>query len=157
MKSTQRLPKKIKKVWQLSALLSLVIGLVVWAIVVWAVGHFDWPKWIDHIFLALVLLDFVTELLVIPYRYRFWLYQITSTDVEIESGFFLHKQTAIPISRIQNVTLQAGPLFQFFHLQSVKIETAAAAHEIAGVLPETATQLKKQLMELAQEEDVDAS
>lgn len=101
MKTTQRLPKKIKKVWQLSALLSLVIGLAVWAIIVWAVGHFDWPKWIDHIFLALVLLDFVTELLVIPYRYRFWLYQITPTDVEIESGFFLHKQTAIPISRIQ--------------------------------------------------------
>lgn len=62
-----------------------------------------------------------------------------------------------PFHGSKNVTLQAGPLFQFFHLQSVKIETAAAAHEIAGVLPETATQLKKQLMELAQEEDVNAS
>ena len=157
MEKSQHLPERIKKVWRISALLSLVVGSVMCAVIYLVVDHFDWPGWINYIAWTLVLLDFAVELLIIPYRYRFWLYQITTTDVEIESGFFLHKQTAIPISRIQNVTLQAGPLFQFFHLQSVKIETAAAAHEIAGVLPETATQLKKQLMELAQEEDVNAS
>lgn len=157
MKKSQHLPERIKKVWKISALLSLVVGSVMCAVIYWVVDHFDWPGWINYIAWTLVLLDFVVELLIIPYRYRFWLYQITTTDVEIESGFFLHKQTAIPISRIQNVTLQAGPLFQLFHLQSVKIETAAAAHEIAGVLPESAVQLKQRLMELTQEEDVNAS
>ena len=71
--------------------------------------------------------------------------------MEIESGFFFHQQTAIPINRIQNVTLEAGPILQWQKLQTVSIETAATSHKIESVLPETAQQLKQQIMALALE------
>jgi membrane protein YdbS with pleckstrin-like domain len=43
---------------------------------------------------------------------------------------------------------------QFKKLQSVKIHTAAAVHEIGGVDRQTATKLKTKIMDLAKEEDV---
>jgi membrane protein YdbS with pleckstrin-like domain len=70
------------------------------------------------------------------------------------TGFFIKKTTAVPILRIQDVTLSAGPLLQFKKLQSVKIHTAAAVHEIGGVDRQTATKLKTKIMDLAKEEDV---
>lgn len=154
---SEQLPAKIKIVWRISALIVFVCGLIVWAILAWVIGHFDWPSWLNYPAGILVVGGFALELTLVPYRYRFWRYQLTATDVEIESGFIFHQQTAVPISRIQNVTLQAGPLFQLFGLQTVEVETAATSHEIAGVLPATAEQLKQQLMALAQQEDLDES
>ncbi len=157
MENSQQLPSKIKHVWQLTAIIYLVIGLFIAGIVGTAAFFFDWPKWIHLILIIIVVLDFIFELAIIPYRYRFWRYQITSTDVEIDSGFFIRKQTAIPISRVQNVSLDAGPLYQLFHLQKVKIQTAAASHDISGVEEETAKKLKDRIIELAkEEEDIDA-
>lgn len=152
MQNLHHLPAKVKKVWRLSALIILAVGLLAWAILAGVIHYFDWPGWLNYPLGALVLGDFIIEFALVPYRYRFWLYRLTPTAVEIESGFFSHRQTAVPISRIQNVTLQAGPLFQYFGLRTVEIATAATSHEIAGVLPETAEQLKQQLMALAQQE-----
>ncbi|WP_288530874.1 PH domain-containing protein [uncultured Secundilactobacillus sp.] len=88
-----------------------------------------------------------------PYRYQFWRYAINDNDVEIESGFFFHYETAIPITRIQNVTLSAGSVLQWFKLKTVIIETAADRHEISAVLPETAEILKVRIMNLAERKD----
>ncbi|GBG94770.1 membrane protein [Ligilactobacillus salitolerans] len=157
MENWQQLPVKIKQVWRLEVGISLVVGLILAAGMFFAVYFWHWAQWLNYIIVPLTLLDCGIESALIPYRYRFWRYQITASDVEIEAGFFWHKQVAIPISRIQNVTLEAGPLLQLFGLQKVKVETAAAAHEISGVLPKQAELLKKQIMELAQEgEDNDS-
>lgn len=145
--------KKIKKVWRLRTLILLIIEASIAALIFWLSNFFAWPIWLTPAFIIFILFDFVTEMALIPYRYHFWRYQVTNTDVEIEAGFFFHKQTAIPITRIQNVTLEVGPLFQYFHLQTVKVETAAAGHDIAGVSPETANKLKKQIIKLTRKED----
>ncbi|WP_243676771.1 PH domain-containing protein [Secundilactobacillus collinoides] len=62
----------------------------------------------------------------------------------------------MPINRIQNVTLEAGPLLQWQQLKAVSIETASTTHEIEAVLPHTAEHLKQQIIALAQEARDDA-
>lgn len=147
----ETLPKQIKTVWRISAAGSFVFGAVI-AGALWLATHFwHWPAWIWLLVAGLTIVEVVVELAVVPYRYHFWHYQISARDVEIQSGFFFRKQTAIPINRIQNVTLAAGPILQWQHLQTVNIETAATTHKIESVLPETATQLKEQIMTLALE------
>lgn len=86
-----------------------------------------------------------------PYRYRFLRYNITPTAVFLQKGFFFRKNEAIPIARIQNVTLEQGPLLRWQQLQQVNIETASTAHVIDGVTASVANQLRTQILKLAQE------
>ena len=153
-KMGQQLPKRIKTVWRLQAGFNLLIdiGIVVGIIVCHYL--FSWPAWLIWVASLLAIVAAIIQFTLIPYRYQFWRYQLSEHDVEITTGFFVRKTTAVPILRVQDVTLSAGPLLHFKHLQSVKIHTAAAVHEIGGVDHATATQLKNQIMNLAKEENV---
>lgn len=150
MEKGQQLPHKIKKVWYLQELTTFIIGMIVSAVFLFVIHFFSWPEWLKYILPCLILIDLAIELPLVTYRYRFYRYRFSHSDVEIETGFFFRRQTAIPISRIQNVTLEAGPLLQLFNLQAVNIETAATSHSITGVSLDTAEALKKQLIELAE-------
>lgn len=147
----EALPTKMKTVWRISAIGSLLIGLIIAAGCQFAHIHFGWWVWPAWVCLLVTIIDVAMEFAIVPYRYRFWRYRISDDDVEIESGFFFHRQTAIPINRIQNVTLKAGPILQLVKLQTVQIETAATTHEIEALLPETAEELKQRIMVLAME------
>lgn len=153
-KMGQQLPEKIKTVWRLQAAVNLLItvGIVIGVVV--CHYFFAWPVWLIWVVAVVGVIFSSVEFSLIPYRYQFWRYQISGHDVEITTGFFVRQTTAVPILRIQDVTLSAGPLLQLNKLQSVKIHTAAAVHEIGGVDLATATQLKNQIMDLAKEEDV---
>ncbi|WP_165314539.1 PH domain-containing protein [Weissella sagaensis] len=150
----QQLPESIKSVWRLQASLNLLIEIIVIVGMVCGFYFLKWPMWIVAIIAMIGIIFSVGEFILIPYRYQFWRYQISDHDVEMTTGFFIKKTTAVPILRIQDVTLSAGPLLQFKKLQSVKIHTAAAVHEIGGVDRQTATKLKTKIMDLAKEEDV---
>ncbi|MBT9672574.1 PH domain-containing protein [Secundilactobacillus kimchicus] len=155
MQTSHQLPSEIKSVWRMSAFGSLLIGIVIIGLLILANHFWSWPFWLAAGAGVLVVLDVVVELSIVPYRYRFWRYAINENDVEIESGFFFHHETAIPITRIQNVTLSAGPILQWFKLKTVIIETAADRYEIEAVLPETAETLKVRIMTLAARKDVE--
>lgn len=153
-----QLPAQIKIVWRLRAMIDgliwviLVVGLAV-VKTLWLI-HMPW--WPMIVVLGLGILHVGSHLILIPYRYAFWRYQISSNDVVLKSGFIFRKTEAIPIARIQNVTLEQGPLLRGQHLQSVKVQTAATTHEIAGVEESVADALREQIMQLAKEARDDA-
>ncbi len=97
------------------------------------------------------VIDLIVELTLVPYRYSFWLYTLTDNAVELRSGFIFRKLISIPIARVQDVTLSAGPILQFQKLQEIRITTASTSHKIDGVEPAVGEQLRKQIMKLAVE------
>ncbi|WP_127850190.1 PH domain-containing protein [Lacticaseibacillus hulanensis] len=156
MNDTHKLPERIKRIWYLSTLGSFIFGLVVSGGV--ALGHmwWDWPMWLVFAALGLTVVESIIELALVPYRYAFSGYRITDTAVEMSSGLFFKKHVAIPIAKIQNVTLKAGPLMQAQHLEQVVIATAATDHDIEGVEPQTAAKLRDRIMARAIEVRDDA-
>ncbi|WP_225353534.1 PH domain-containing protein [Lacticaseibacillus thailandensis] len=108
MQTTQQLPAQIKRIWALSAVGSLCAGVVITAGLAVANHLWSWPLWLVWAALGLTVAEFLVELALVPYRYRFSEYSITDNAVEIQSGFVMRKRIAIPIARIQNVTLKAG-------------------------------------------------
>jgi membrane protein YdbS with pleckstrin-like domain len=146
MAEMEKLPGKIKWVWALSAIGSLIVGLVVSGLIALFLPH-----WMALVALGLTLLEVVLELLAVPYRYRFSGYRISDQAVEISSGWLFKKQLAIPIARVQNVTLKAGPLLQMYGLQQVVVATAASSHDIEGLTPAAAKQLRDIIMARALE------
>jgi membrane protein YdbS with pleckstrin-like domain len=149
MNETQKLPARIKTIWRLSAGGSLIFGLIVSALLMLPHVFWNFPLWIAYIGLGLTLVWTVVELALVPYRYAFSGYRITNTAVEMSSGFIFKKHIAIPIARIQNVTLEAGPLMQWQKLEQVVIATAATSHDIEGVEPEVAAKLRDRIMKRA--------
>lgn len=149
MDKTQKLPERIKIIWRLSAGGSLLTGLVISGLLLLPHVLWGWPLWLAAVGLALTAVFVLVELLLVPYRYAFSGYHITDTAVELSSGFLFKKHVAIPIARIQNVTLAAGPLMQWQHLEQVVIATAATSHDIEGVEPAVAAQLRDRIMRRA--------
>lgn len=142
----KQLPSRIKMIWRLSTIGSMIMGLIITGGVL--AGHifWHWPLWLVWLMLGLTAVEAIVELALVPYRYAFSGYRITDTAVEISAGFLFKKHIAIPIARIQNVTLKAGPFMQWQHLEQVVVATAATSHDIEGVEPETAAALRERIM-----------
>lgn len=151
MQTTQQLPAQIKRIWALSAVGSLCVGVIITVGLGVANWLWNWPSWLVWVALGLTITEFIVELALVLYRYRFSEYVITDNAVEIQSGFIFRNRIAIPIARIQNVTLKAGPLMQWQHLEQVVIATAATTHDIEGVQTAVATRLRELIMARAME------
>ena len=149
--TTHHLPPRIKLIWGFSALGSCAALVVVTALLWLTYQYWDWPLWITIVGLVITIAEPLIEAGLIPYRYRFTRYQISDLAVEMQAGFIFQKRVAIPIARVQNVTLKAGPLLQWQKLTAVSIATASTSHNIEGLELAEAEQLREQIMRLAQE------
>lgn len=87
----QALPATIQRIWRASA-------------AIWAFGHsncrltFDcgvafwhWSLWLAIGAMGFAILQLIFRLALVPYRYRFWRYNITPTAVFLQKGFFFQK------------------------------------------------------------------
>ncbi|MFD1549365.1 PH domain-containing protein [Levilactobacillus fuyuanensis] len=145
------LPDRIKLIWGISAVGSFIALLVLTGLIWLTYRYWDWPLWILSTFAAITIIEPIIEGSLIPYRYRFTRYQISAVAVEMQSGFIFKKRVAIPIARVQNVTLNAGPLLQWQKLTKVSIATASTNHGIEGLELDEAEALRDQIMRLARE------
>ncbi|GGO14726.1 membrane protein [Microbispora rosea subsp. aerata] len=113
-----------------------VIGLVVTAVV--AVAHVAiMPQW----------------------RYRVHRWEATSAAVFTQSGWFKQEWRIAPVSRIQTVDSERGPLERIFHLANVTVTTASAAGpiKVSGLDRDTARRLVAELTASAQATAGDAT
>lgn len=101
------------------AALPLLIGLV-----------WFWPKW----------------------SFRRWSYSIGPKLIELRHGVIWQSSVMVPMSRLQHVDMQRGPLERKFGLASLILHTAGtqdATHTIPGLDFQTASQLRDQLIDVA--------
>ena len=61
------------------------------------------------------------------WRYRVHRWEVTPEAVYTQSGWFDQERRIAPISRIQTVDSERGPLEQLFKLANVTVTTASAA------------------------------
>jgi membrane protein YdbS with pleckstrin-like domain len=70
----------------------------------------------------------VVHLVVMPrWRYRVHLWEATPDAVYTQAGWFNQERRIAPVSRIQTVDSERGPLEQLFGLANVTVTTASAA------------------------------
>jgi hypothetical protein len=111
---------------------------------------------------ALVLTAVVglAHLIVMPrWRYRVHRWEVAPQAVYTRSGWFHQESRIAPISRIQTVDSERGPLEQLFGLADVTVTTASAAGPltIEGLDRATAERLVDELTTAAQATRGDAT
>lgn len=109
----------VRAVW---GWLVLLAGQVVWLVLTDDHRALRWIAIVVTVVLA------ATHLLVMPrWRFRVHRWEATSTAVYTQAGWFNQERRVAPLSRIQTVDLERGPLEQLFRLANVTVTTASAA------------------------------
>jgi membrane protein YdbS with pleckstrin-like domain len=110
--------------------------------------------------LALTAAVGLAHLIVMPrWRYRVHRWEVAPQAVYTRSGWFHQESRIAPISRIQTVDSERGPLEQLFGLADVTVTTASAAGPltIEGLDRATAERLVDELTTAAQATRGDAT
>jgi uncharacterized protein len=110
--------------------------------------------------LALTVLFAAAHLIVMPrWRYRVHRWEVTPTAVYTQSGWLIQERRIAPLSRVQTVDTERGPLEQLFRLANVTVTTASAAGplRIHGLDRATAEGMVAELTEVTSHSQGDAT
>lgn len=116
---------KAKTLWRLSAVLGwlpLMIGLGVWMFL--DPAHRSAQIWV---LIGLVVVVALHATIMPIWRYRVHRWEVNDLAVYTQTGWIHQERQLAPISRIQTVDSEFGPLERMFGLGSVKVTTASAA------------------------------
>ncbi|MFE3543684.1 PH domain-containing protein [Nocardia sp. NPDC059177] len=116
---------KAKLLWALENGVGIVVLIAVW--VVWSVldsGHRGWQQLAAVALVALAVLGLV----VVPlWRYAVHRWEVTDEAVYTRVGWLDQESRVAPISRVQTVDTERGPLERMLGLATVTVTTASSA------------------------------
>ncbi|MGU3431809.1 PH domain-containing protein [Actinomycetes bacterium M1A6_2h] len=145
---------KARALWAINA--ALVWAVVAVAEIVWAVllaVNADAPKWWPNLTVAAVtVVVAVVHITVVPsWRYRVHRWDVSDTAVYSRTGWFTQEWRVAPISRVQTVDTERGPIDRALGLSTVTITTAssAGAVKIAALDQDVADKTVAHLTEVA--------
>ncbi|MDT8859946.1 PH domain-containing protein [Alkalihalobacillus sp. MEB130] len=150
LEPSQSLSKKALPVWRLRAFFeSFFVALVPIGYGVF-VYFFELPLWILWILISGYMAYLVITVFIIPpIRWKKWRYDVLADEIDLQRGVFVVKRTLIPMSRVQHVDTEQGPLLRKYKLAAVSISTAATVHQIPSLTMEVADELRDRIAELA--------
>jgi membrane protein YdbS with pleckstrin-like domain len=141
--------RKAPLVWAIGAAipwLMLAAGQVVWFVLS------PRPLWVHVVAAVATALAVVVFVVVVPlWRYRVHRWDIDAKAVYTRTGWLVQEHRIAPISRVQTVDTERGPLDQLFGLANVTVTTAssAGAVRIVALDFEVAERVVAQLTDIA--------
>ena len=144
--------------WQLRALATLVLVGGPQAVALAVLGDAA-PGWLTATTIATAVVVVAYGVLVPPWLYRIHRWEVTPEAVYTLSGWLVREWRIAPISRVQTVDTQHGPIEQLLKLASVTVTTASARGpvKIRGLDQEAAAELARTLTETTQATPGDAT
>lgn len=139
------LEKQYLKVSKISFFIFGLITLIVVSIAFYFIKKIQSPVVISSaaaIFILLTISGWVS----LNLGFKLSGYALREKDILYKRGWFIRKTRVVPLSRIQHVSLQSGPIERKFGLASVSIYTAGsdeADFTIKGITGKTAQQIKE--------------
>lgn len=117
------------------------------------------PSWLLLTGALTALAGLVYVIAVPPLLYRIHRWEITDQAVYTLTGWIVREWRIAPISRVQTVDTERGPLQQLLGLATVTVTTASArgAVEITGLNADHAAELARSLTETTQATPGDAT
>lgn len=154
----QRLSKDAVKVWMLSETIASVIGFLILGILFYLDYRFSWKEWIGWILLGITALTVLGTgwSFIRPYLlYKSWRYEINTEFLQLKSGVFNEKHQLVPMTKIQSVATEQGPLLRKYGLCSISVVTMGSTHTIPALPKETAIELRNRIALYAKVKEVE--
>ena len=144
--------------WRLRALLLVLLLAVPQAVVVLMLAV-DAPGWLVTTTVGTIVAGLAYAVAVPPLLFRIHRWEVTPEAVYTLSGWLVREWRIAPISRVQTVDTEHGPLQQLLKLASVTVTTASARGpvKIRGLDEAAAAELARLLTETTQATPGDAT
>jgi membrane protein YdbS with pleckstrin-like domain len=144
--------------WRLRALFMVLMLAVPQGVVLLVLGG-DAPGWLVTTTAATVVVGLAYGIAVPPLLFRIHRWEVTPEAVYTLSGWLVREWRIAPISRVQTVDTEHGPLQQLLKLASVTVTTASARGpvKISGLDEQAAAELARLLTETTQATPGDAT
>ncbi len=155
----QPLDSRVVNLWRLSSLIGfgvLSLGLLIPLAVV-SVAEPRALIWLATAWLALTALAVWFCLWYPPRLYSSWGYRIDARTLETRSGRIFQRVRLLPLSRLQHVDIERGPLERMFGLAALVLHTAgtrSANIRIPGLEAAEAMRLRDHLIEIGGDDAV---
>ncbi|MFC5995153.1 PH domain-containing protein [Pseudonocardia hispaniensis] len=144
--------------WQARAAIALIVLIVPQLVAMLLLGD-SAPGWLIGTMIATVVAVAGYALLVPPILFRIHRWEVTDQAVYTRSGWLVREWRIAPISRVQTVDTEHGPLQQLLRLASVTVTTASSRGpvKISGLAASDAAELARVLTETTQGTPGDAT
>ncbi|MCP3029855.1 PH domain-containing protein [Halobacillus sp. A1] len=144
----KRLSNQAVKVWIVTEITATIFVLLVVGVVLWASLHLDWPLWIrwSFFFFAVFPIFLLPWSMYRPFLlYRNWRYDVSVEFLRLKRGALKEVHDLIPMSKVQHVRMEQGPLLKKYGLCTIKVQTISSSHEIPMLPKDIAVQLKERI------------
>lgn len=143
--------------WTTQELLGAVIPAVILAVLALLISGARF--WLLFAMIVVLVVGIPYAIVVPHWRYRVHRWESTDDAVYTRTGWLWQEWRIAPMSRIQTVDTERGPLERLFKLSSVTVTTASAAGplKITGLDHELAADLVRRLTETTQANPGDAT
>ncbi|WP_081683865.1 PH domain-containing protein [Granulicoccus phenolivorans] len=143
--------------WATQIIVFFSVPILTLAVVGLLIAPARW--WLLGPALGLLVIAIPLVLIVPPVRWRVHRWEVTDQAVYSRSGFWWREWRAAPLSRVQTVDLDRGPLQRRFGLATVSVTTASSrgAVHIKALDAEQATDLVHRLTHLTEADAQDAT
>ncbi|MFC7322525.1 PH domain-containing protein [Halobacillus campisalis] len=144
----KRLSNQAVIVWVVTEIAATIFGLLVVGVLLGASIYLNWPLWIRWSFFLFAVFPIV----LLPwsmYRpfllYRNWRYDVSVEFLRLKRGAMKEVHDLIPMSKIQHVRMEQGPLLKKYGLCTIKVQTISSSHEIPMLPKDIALELKERI------------
>lgn len=154
------LPREARSVFRLSSAIYHIIGYIVSGLFVGTAFWFDWPDWVKYGLIALFLIDVLYSIVDLVWFQKWkqerFTYEVQPLEIRLHHGIITTHDVLIPMTKVQYVHAEQGPILRKYGLQTITIGTAAGSHDIFAIDETFAKTLREQIAVYAriEEEDV---
>lgn len=143
-----RLPGRAVTLWRVSSAMAWSPFIAVAVVIAIVVPGIPSPLRIAVV-AAPVVLALVSIVFVQPARHRTWWFAITDEQLDLERGWLVATHTVVPMTRVQHVDLQQGPLARRLHLAQLQVHTAAGSVTIPALDRAEGEAIRQRIADLA--------
>lgn len=146
----QKPDRRAIKAWRLRRFITLIFLIIILAGLLVSRYLLDPGTVMDVVcgIAGVLVLYKIVGLFVYPLiEYKQWKFLISDEKVEIIHGIFFIERNIIPVIRIQNITIQQGPIYRKFDLHTVEVALASGTFEIEGLSREIAEDISEKMRE----------
>ncbi|KAB8127931.1 PH domain-containing protein [Gracilibacillus oryzae] len=155
---TERISPKAPKAWLLTEIIGDVVGVIILIILFYLDAYFGWADWIGWILIGIAILSAVSIIyssIEPKYLYKSWRYRVDEEFFQCKYGVWREKWITVPMSKIQSVSTEQGPILRKYQLRTIKVETMGSSHAIPALDEEVALRLREEIAEYAKLKEVE--
>jgi len=153
----ERISPRAVSMWRVSRTIGHAVCLLLLAVLTGMDTAWNWWGWVGWVLYSLIGLTALSGVLSIAIEptmlQRTWRYDVSEEYVQLKHGVLTRVHVLVPMTKVEYVTTDQGPIMRKYGLYNVTIGTMASSHVIPALPKTEAFALREQIAQLAQVKD----